>query len=140
MSVLNFYTLGLKVPANAVYIGRASPKHGLPRSVLANPFPITATLSREQSIAAYRDWLWQSLQRGDITEQTLLDLEGKDLVCYCAPRPCHGNVIEAAVAWAVRRRQAGLTGCAVAPCHETVDKDSRPDGVEATSRRPEPGG
>lgn len=126
MAVLNFYHLGKAIPDNAVYIGRASAAHHLPGSPFANPFPVNAQRTREESIALFRDHLWKSLREGRITETQLLALEGKDLVCYCAPKPCHGHVVAKAVEWAVRRSQQGLTGTAVEPCHSHVS--TRPKG------------
>lgn len=78
--------------AGAVYIGRGS-KWG-------NPYPITATATREQVIAKYRNHLWEQIKSGAITRADLLTLDGKPLACFCAPLPCHGNVIAAAVEWA----------------------------------------
>lgn len=116
MTVLNFYHIGKTIPENAVYIGRASAANHLSESPFANPFPVGKNVSREESIARFQTHLWESLQNGRITEDQLLTLEGKDLVCYCAPQACHGNIVEKAVAWAVRRREQGLTGTAAAPC------------------------
>lgn len=86
-----------KIPG-AVYIGRGS-KWG-------NPFPITPTMSREIVIEYYRDHLWTQIKRGDITIADLLELDGKPLACFCAPLPCHGNVIAAAVEWAKSQGEA----------------------------------
>lgn len=80
-----------RVP-NAVYIGRGS-KWG-------NPFPITATQTREQVIEKYRRHLWEQIKAGTITRADLIALDSKPLACFCAPLPCHGDVIAAAVQWA----------------------------------------
>jgi len=56
---------------------------------------------------AYKQWLWRQMQDEDSTEyQELvrilgysLKLDGISLGCWCAPRPCHGNIIKAAVEW-----------------------------------------
>lgn len=93
MKVLNFYHIGKKIPDNAVYIGRENIKHNLKQSKFANPFPINELHTRDEVIEAYRKWLWQMLNSGVITKQDILELEGKDLVCYCNPHPCHGDVL-----------------------------------------------
>ena len=66
-----------------VYIGRPS-KWG-------NPFVLGADGSRAEVIAKYRDWL--------MTQPELLsalsELQGKTLGCWCAPKPCHGDVLVA---------------------------------------------
>lgn len=64
-----------------VYIGRGS-KWG-------NPFIIGVDGVRTEVIAKYRNW---ALRRPMLLE-ALPELEGKTLGCWCAPRPCHGDVL-----------------------------------------------
>lgn len=78
--VLNKYKDG--VPTNAVYIGRPS-KWG-------NPFVIGKDGTREEVIAKYRTWL---LAQPAKVEAAKRELAGKDLVCFCAPKGCHGDVL-----------------------------------------------
>jgi hypothetical protein len=68
-------------PKDAVYVGRPT-KWG-------NPFVIGRHGNREQVIEAYRLWLL----RGDSLKNDLHELRGKDLVCWCAPLPCHADVL-----------------------------------------------
>lgn len=68
-------------PRNVVYIGRPS-KWG-------NPFVIGRDGNREQVISKYRNYL---LNSPDLLKQ-IGELHGKDLVCYCAPNACHGDVL-----------------------------------------------
>jgi hypothetical protein len=68
--------------SDAVYTGRPSP--------WGNPFHIGADGTREQVIAKYRDWLCDS---PPLLEAARRDLRGKNLVCWCAPLPCHGDVL-----------------------------------------------
>lgn len=64
-----------------VYVGRPS-KWG-------NPFTIGRDGTRQEVIGRYERWL--------LTQPELLaalpDLAGKTLACWCAPRPCHGDVL-----------------------------------------------
>lgn len=69
-------------PATATYIGRPS-KWG-------NPYAIGADGSREQVIDKYREWL---LANPDLVRQAQQELAGKDLLCFCSPLPCHGDVL-----------------------------------------------
>lgn len=73
--------VNVRVGACDVYIGRGS-KWG-------NPFRICSNYNRRQVIAAYTLWLE--------TQPRLLaalpELTGKTLGCYCAPLPCHGDVL-----------------------------------------------
>lgn len=78
-------------PVDAVYVGRPS-KWG-------NPFTIAGTqhlkhLTDEQRrasvISMFKDWFENSPDSpiGDIEE-----LRGKDLICWCAPLPCHADIL-----------------------------------------------
>ena len=102
MKILNFYHVGKKIPDNAVYIGRPSPKNGLSGSKYANPFPAKTEEDRPQVVEKYQKWLASEITQGRITKEELAELHGKDLVCYCAPKLCHGHVLRAAILWAVK--------------------------------------
>lgn len=69
-------------PDEAVYIGRPS--------IWGNPFVIGKDGNRDEVIAKYRTWL---LARPGLIEKAKRELAGKDLVCYCSPSPCHGDVL-----------------------------------------------
>ena len=90
MKVLNYKRAGL--PSGAVYIGRAMSRYRLPQSKWANPFKVYLDGSRAEVILKYREWLLDSPLVDD-----LMELAGKDLVCWCAPEPCHGDVLLEAV-------------------------------------------
>ena len=96
-SVLNKRTD--KIPPGAVYVGRPS-KWG-------NPFPIGEDGNRKEVIAKYQRWL-----EGGGFQEAVLDiseLRGKDLVCWCAPLPCHADVLlELANVTAEATRQQGV--------------------------------
>ena len=70
------------IPDDAVFIGRPS-KFG-------NPFVIGKHGNREQVVAKYKEWI---LSKPELVEMAKLRLKGKNLVCYCAPLPCHGDVL-----------------------------------------------
>ncbi|MND85526.1 hypothetical protein D3C80_774550 [compost metagenome] len=53
-----------------------------------------------EAIAQYRQHLWRQIKAGEVTIEMLKGLDGKRLACYCAPNPCHGNVIRQSVKWA----------------------------------------
>jgi hypothetical protein len=79
------------IPEGAVYIGRWNSFHRLPRSKWANtPLPRDATdEQRAASIAAYEARL-----RSDPARMAQLhELRGRDLVCWCKPADCHGDVL-----------------------------------------------
>lgn len=76
-----------------VYIGRGS--------LLGNPFPINESIGETRAVVIekYRKWLWKEIQKGNINTEYLKSLDGKRLGCFCAPAPCHGDVIIKAIEW-----------------------------------------
>lgn len=90
MAVLNKHKHG--IPKGAIYIGRGS-KWG-------NPFVMGKDGNRDQVIAAHKEWLWGQIDQGVVSLEDLAALKGKDLVCFCAPLPCHGDTLAAAALWA----------------------------------------
>lgn len=85
-SVLNKRTDG--VPPGAVYVGRPT-KWGNPFSHLPSKTATYVVETREEAVIRYREWL---LEQPELLSQ-LSELEGKDLVCWCAPLPCHAVVL-----------------------------------------------
>ena len=75
-------------PKDAIYIGRPS-KWG-------NPWAIGTDGTRKEVIVMFQRALpWMLTARRD-DGTLILDLEelrGKDLVCWCKPLPCHGDVL-----------------------------------------------
>lgn len=69
------------LPEHMVYIGRPS-KWG-------NPFVIGRDGDRDEVVAKYREYV----EVNRVLKASLMELEGKDLVCWCAPKPCHGDVL-----------------------------------------------
>ena len=77
--VLNKHHAG--VPAGAVYIGRGS--------TWGNPFRLGPDGDRAAVIALHARWL---ADQADLL-RALDELRGKDLVCFCAPQVCHGDLL-----------------------------------------------
>ena len=69
------------IPPDAVYVGRPS-KWG-------NPFTIGVDGNREKVIVKYEAYL---RIRPDLMA-ALPELRGRDLICWCAPEPCHADVL-----------------------------------------------
>lgn len=65
-----------------VYIGRPS-KWG-------NPYIVNHHGTRDQVIGMYINWL---VARPHLIEQAKIELKDKILGCWCAPKPCHGDVL-----------------------------------------------
>ncbi len=71
-----------KREAYDVYVGRPS-KWG-------NPFPLTSEEKRAQVIEQYKGWLAVKITEGKLDPT---ELRGKTLACWCAPKPCHADVL-----------------------------------------------
>jgi len=69
-------------PNDAVYIGRGSP--------YGNPFVIGKDGDRNEVCDKYEKYLMES---PDLLEQVRKELKGKDLVCFCNPKRCHGDTL-----------------------------------------------
>jgi len=82
---------GVVVQDCDVYIGRRMTMGGwnLPQSKWANPFTIGHDGDRATVLTKYRAHV---LSRPDLIA-ALPELAGKRLGCWCAPEPCHGNVL-----------------------------------------------
>ena len=101
IQVINKHKVDLsKLKSPVVNVMRGSP--------LGNPFNITKTQSRELSIQNYRKWLWNRINSRDkavITElakiKQLAQQGSVFLLCCCAPKKCHANVIKSCVLWAL---------------------------------------
>lgn len=66
-----------EAPADAVYVGRGSP--------YGNPFRIEFGRGRKRAIERFRCEVLPTLD--------VAALRGRDLVCFCAPKPCHADLI-----------------------------------------------
>jgi len=90
-TVVNKYKVNMSDP-DVVYIGRGS--------IWVNPFKMLREADRPKVIEVYRLDLWSKIRKGLITKEMLLELDGKRLACYCAPKACHGDVLVKAIEWA----------------------------------------
>ena len=71
-----------RIPKGAVYMGRGS-KWG-------NPYRIGLDGTRAEVIEKYHEWFAQQIGAGHLDPE---EVRGKDGICYCAPQPCHGDVV-----------------------------------------------
>jgi len=77
--VINRGSFFSPIPIGAVLVARPS-KWG-------NPFQIGRDGTREGVVLKYREY------PNNFLMNHLHELIGKDLVCYCAPLPCHADVL-----------------------------------------------
>jgi hypothetical protein len=93
------------------HIGRGSP--------LGNPYPITSTISRDEVIARYETWLKDAIKANDIkvlNELTNIAVKVMQadtnvrLICFCAPKRCHGEIIKQTVLDGLAEVERGKDG------------------------------
>ncbi|GAB3498556.1 DUF4326 domain-containing protein [Amycolatopsis cihanbeyliensis] len=73
------------------YVGHAGPRHGWPESGFANPFVREAKQDRQAMVRHYREYL--DRQPGLLRRLRAGELDGRALGCWCAPKPCHADVL-----------------------------------------------
>lgn len=71
-----------------VYIGRGS-KWGNPFSHMENTKAQYKVSSREEAIEKYGEWI----QAQPELMNSLHEIRGKVLCCFCKPKSCHGDVL-----------------------------------------------
>ena len=65
-----------------VYIGRPGP--------WGNPFQIGEDGTREEVVEKYAEWV---LTQPELVATIQIELKGKILGCWCAPKLCHGYIL-----------------------------------------------
>lgn len=83
MKVLNKYKD--KIPEDSVYIGRGS--------LWGNPYPMIKKEDRSYVVEEYQKYLDEQISKETILPEEIRYLDGRDLVCFCAPLPCHGDIL-----------------------------------------------
>lgn len=76
---------GTKPPAhsNPVYVGRPT--------VWGNPFKVEDH-GQEGAVEKFREWIYKPQQQW-LRRKIKEELRGHDLICWCAPEPCHADII-----------------------------------------------
>lgn len=88
MSVHNIRKETMK--AGDVYIGR--PGHGQD-GYFGNPFVLGTGEARGGTIERFRDYAQDRMFRDPAYRERVKGLCNKRLFCFCAPHPCHGDVL-----------------------------------------------
>jgi len=98
---------------NRFYVGRS--KKG--DSPLGNPYQLGKDGDRLTVIEKYRRWLWEEIKKGKQSKayeelvhiaqayQYSTEFEPVQLICWCAPLPCHAEVIASAMDWLIKTNQ-----------------------------------
>lgn len=105
-----------------IYIGRGSP--------LGNPFshlpstshPTKHCVSREDAVDSFRFHLVERLSAGDVAIRGALNeifraaqIGPVNLICYCAPAKCHGEVIREVILTRVAEMRLRFAGAVATP-------------------------
>lgn len=72
------------IPRAAVYVGRPS--------FWGNPVVLLSEEHRDVVLMAYATWL-HNTPEGKLRLDRLHELRDKDLVCWCAPKKCHADIL-----------------------------------------------
>ena len=82
--------VNLKNEPYDVYIGRGS-KWGCPYTIIKDRPTLAKEIvdSKEEALAKYKEYVLASPE----LMNSLDELEGKTLGCFCKPEPCHGDVL-----------------------------------------------
>lgn len=73
-----------------IYIGRAG--HG-EDGYFGNPFPLEGETDRANCLKKFKAYFYERLANDREFKRRVLELKGKRLGCFCAPRLCHGHII-----------------------------------------------
>jgi len=76
------------IPPDAIYVGRPT-EWGNPFSHMNDTLAEHKTDTRDEAVESYREYI---LGNKNLLGK-LHSLRGRDLVCWCAPRPCHADIL-----------------------------------------------
>lgn len=115
---------------NYLYCGWGNKRLGLESSPLANPYTEKSNArrgrirvaNRDEAVEMYRVWLWERICADD--QEVLGELSKvmptTALICWCAPKRCHCEVISRAAAWCNQRKRVIVFGSRSFNDYETL--------------------
>lgn len=80
---------------NKHHFGGHTPPHGVDiqrGTIFGNIF--NKEVSKDVSLEKYEKYIIEKVQKDPEFRAAVLALDGKDLYCTCAPRRCHGHILE----------------------------------------------
>ena len=93
-NIINLYTIADKQQwirnKNNVYIGRGT--KDLPASKWGNPHKLRGTNNRPKVVQQYSEYFSQNKE----LVNSVIQLKGKTLGCWCSPEQCHGEILHKA--------------------------------------------
>ena len=98
---INSAPQGWQEDSEYVYIGRAGKRFA---GYFGNPIDANSRwdclvcgerhTNGGDTLVCYETWLREKIENDFVYKNKVKELNGKILVCFCAPKPCHGNVLE----------------------------------------------
>lgn len=73
-----------------VYIGREGKGFS---GIFGNPFPLKNEKDRDIVLEQYRSYLENRIETDKYFREEIKSLKDKILVCFCKPKPCHGDIL-----------------------------------------------
>lgn len=73
-----------------VYIGRSG--KGM-SGYFGNPIRLPAGSNRGATLEAFKEYAIARIEEDAEYREAVKNLSGKHLVCFCAPQPCHGDIL-----------------------------------------------
>jgi hypothetical protein len=74
-----------------IYVGHSGNRHSWPQSDFASPFVKEAKADRARMVRHYQQWLDDQPEL--LRRLRAGELSGRALGCWCAPQPCHADVL-----------------------------------------------
>ena len=101
IKILNIRSLSSNLEPSYFFIGRPN--------TLGNPFYLKSEKERDEVVLKYRKYLWKKIKAKDSKicsklneiKQYYLQKGEVSLVCWCAPKKCHGDVIKNCLIWMI---------------------------------------
>lgn len=87
---INDAPIGWQYNSDYVYIGREG--HGL-SGYWGNPIKLESEKFRGEVIQLYIHHITRKYKESFAFRDMLKELRGKKLVCFCAPKLCHGDIL-----------------------------------------------
>lgn len=93
MSVINLYSApdAWAADSSFVYIGRSGKGF---KGGFGNPFILNNESERAEVLVKYTHWLVSKVLDDPSYAFEVKQLANKTLVCFCAPKPCHGDILQ----------------------------------------------
>ena len=76
----------------SLYIGRS--RRGEAHNPLCNPYSVQSAGGRREAIRRFAEHFSRKIRADTAFRAAVEEARGKDLLCFCSPQECHGDVIQ----------------------------------------------